>query len=304
MFPEKVDRFVDIFGGSGAVLLGRDPAKFEVYNDIDSELVNLFRVARNRIAELLLELDLLPLNSREEFDAWLHFHDGANDPTPHLATQFQIIDCLIPKEWAVALKAQLQLRVEYKDVRQASAFFQRTRHSYASSGRSFACQPLNIKCFFDQLEEMSKRLENVIVEHQSFERLIPHYDREDTFFYGDPPYCRSEYVYEADFGWEQHVLLRDTLAACKGKWLISQADFPEVRELFKDYFILEFKRVHSMAQRTNPGSQFGELLIGNYDLLEREKAVPAQMSFSELMGQPEDETQLLKERIIPCKNRK
>lgn len=46
----------------------------------------------------------------------------------------------------------------------------------------------------------------------------------------DPPYYKSEYVYEAEFGWAQHVLLRDTLANCKGKWLVSQSDFPEVRE--------------------------------------------------------------------------
>jgi len=114
---------------------------------------------------------------------------------------------------------------------------------------------------------------------------------------------KSEYVYETEFGWAQHVLLRDTLANCKGKWLVSQSDFPEVRELFKDYYILEFKRIHSMAQRTHPGSQFGELLIGNYDLLEREREQPEQMSMTEMLGQPIDNEQILKERIIPCRNR-
>ena len=60
------------------MLLGKEPSKFEVYNDIEGELVNFFRVVKNRPAELLLELDLLPLNSREEFTSWLHFHDGGN----------------------------------------------------------------------------------------------------------------------------------------------------------------------------------------------------------------------------------
>ena len=55
------------------MLLGKEPSKFEVYNDIEGELVNFFRVVKNRPAELLLELDLLPLNSREEFVSWLHF---------------------------------------------------------------------------------------------------------------------------------------------------------------------------------------------------------------------------------------
>ena len=46
------------------MLLGKEPGKFEVYNDIEGELVNFFRVVKNRPAELLMELDLLPLNSR------------------------------------------------------------------------------------------------------------------------------------------------------------------------------------------------------------------------------------------------
>lgn len=72
---KEFGRYIEIFGGSGAVLLGKEPSKFEVYNDIEGELVNFFRVVKNRPAELLLELDLLPLNSREEFASWLHLHD-------------------------------------------------------------------------------------------------------------------------------------------------------------------------------------------------------------------------------------
>ena len=60
MFPREFGRYIEIFGGSGAVLLGKEPSKFEVYNDIEGELVNFFRVVKNRPAELLLELDLLP----------------------------------------------------------------------------------------------------------------------------------------------------------------------------------------------------------------------------------------------------
>lgn len=146
---------------------------------------------------------------------------------------------------------------------------------------------------------MSRRLENVIIEQQSFEVLIPHYDREDSFFYGDPPYYDSEYVYDAEFGWDHHVLLRDTLAKCKGKWLVSQVDCQEIRYLFRDYQILDFKRIHPMVQKYAPGKQFGELLIGNYDLLEREREVPLQMSLNELLGETIPVEQILKERIIP-----
>ena len=288
------------------MLLGKEPSKFEVYNDIEGELVNFFRIVKNRPAELLLELDLLPLNSREEFASWLHFHDGGNEPNIHLPDQLEIIDRTTPTsllEEAEKLKASLRKRSDYRDVRQAAAYLMRVRNSYSSSGRSFACQPFSVRTLFTQILEMSRRLENVIIEQQSFEVLIPHYDREDSFFYGDPPYYDSEYVYDAEFGWDHHVLLRDTLAKCKGKWLVSQVDCKEIRYLFRDYQILDFKRIHPMAQKYAPGKQFGELLIGNYDLLEREREVPLQMSLNELLGESIPVEQILKERIIPCKKR-
>ena len=285
------------------MLLGKPESKFEVYNDIDGELVNLFRVIKNRPAELMLELDLLPLNSRAEFNQWLNFHNGGNDPSVHLGTQEMILDATLPKEWAEEMKKSLRRRANYGEVRQAAAFLMRIRNSYSSSGRSFACQPFNIRSLFDMIWEMSFRLANVIIEQQSFEVLIPHYDRVDSFFYGDPPYYDSEYVYEAEFDWDHHVLLKDTLAQCKGKWLISQVDCPEIRYLFKDYDILDFKRIHPMVQKYTPGKQFGELLIGNYDLLERERDVPLQMSLNELMGEPINVEQILKERVTSCKKR-
>ena len=203
------------------MLLGKEPSRFEVYNDIEGELVNFFRVVKNRPAELLLELNLLPLNSREEFASWLHFHDGGNEPTVHLPDQVEIIDRTTPAyllNEAEKLKASLRKRSDYRDVRQATAYLMRVRNSYSSAGRSFACQPFNVRTLFEQIWEMSFRLENVIIEQQSFEVLIPHYDREDAFFYGDPPYYDSEYVYDAEFNWDHHVLLRDTLAKCKPDW--------------------------------------------------------------------------------------
>ena len=270
---------------------------------MDGELVNCFRVIRNRPAEFLLDLGMLPLNSREEFNEWLRFQTLGCPPDIHIKSQEEIIDQLLQKEWAQALKEAMRKRTDYPEVRRAANYLKRVRNSYSSSGRSFACQPFDIRTLFDQIWEMSFRLGNVIIEQQSFEVLIPHYDREDAFFYGDPPYYDSEYVYDAEFSWDHHVLLRDTLARCKGKWLISQVDCPEIRYLFKDYEILDFQRIHPMVQKYAPGKQFGELLIGNYDLLEREREIPIQMSLNELLGESIPVEQILKERIIPCRNR-
>ena len=73
--------------------------------------------------------------------------------------------------------------------------------------------------------------------------------------------------------------LRDTVASMQGKFLLSYNDCPEIRELYEGFPVFDFTRVHSMAQRYEAGKEFKELLIGNYDLFEREKSKPTQMKF-------------------------
>ena len=63
--PLDAQHFCDVFGGSAAVLINRQPAPVETYNDIDSELVNFFRTLRDDSTELLRAISLTPF-SREE----------------------------------------------------------------------------------------------------------------------------------------------------------------------------------------------------------------------------------------------
>ena len=67
-FPIQYDRYIEPFGGSGAVLLGKEtPDKFEVYNDYNKNLVNLFRCMRERPMAFIKELGFLTLNARDDF---------------------------------------------------------------------------------------------------------------------------------------------------------------------------------------------------------------------------------------------
>ena len=64
----QYDRYIEPFGGSGAVLLGKEtPDKFEVYNDYNKNLVNLFRCMRERPMAFIKELGFLTLNARDDF---------------------------------------------------------------------------------------------------------------------------------------------------------------------------------------------------------------------------------------------
>ena len=68
LFPLKYERYIEPFGGSGAVLLGKPvPDKFKVYNDYNRNLITLFRCMRDRPVSVIRELGFLNLQSRDDF---------------------------------------------------------------------------------------------------------------------------------------------------------------------------------------------------------------------------------------------
>ncbi len=303
LFPLNYGRFIDVFGGSGSVLLGKptiDP--FEVYNDFDRNLVNLFRCMKERTMATIRELGFCHLNSREDFIAIRRFFDHEQFDDRYLAEELKLTEIIFPPVVATELK-EMRLRItkDY-DVRRAAMFLKLLRNSYSSGGKSFASQPFDIRKLFGLIQELETRMANVVIENQDFETLIRHYDRPDSFFYADPPYFSTEDMYDVDFGWDDHVRLRETLGNLKGKVLLSYNDCPEIRDLYAGFAIFDFSRTHPMAQRYEAGKEFKELLIANYDFYERENAKPKQLT---LFNTDDDESQdyekILKESIISCK---
>ena len=303
VFPMKYGRFIDVFGGSGSVLLGKPEIHpFEVYNDFDKNLVNLFRCMKERTMATVRELGFCNLNSREDFNAIRKFFEQREEFTDeYLSEELLLTELTLPPLQANELK-ELRTRItKDHDVRRAAMFLKLLRYSYSSSCKSFASQPFDIRKLFGLIKELENRMANVVVENQDFETLIKHYDRPDSFFYADPPYFSSEGMYEVGFGWDDHVRLRDTLKGIKGKFLLSYNDCPEIRELYDGFSLLDFSRTHAMVQRYEAGREFKELLIGNYDLYERQRNRPLQMNFFDLQEKNFDFQKILKESIVSCK---
>ncbi|WP_286439387.1 DNA adenine methylase, partial [Bacteroides acidifaciens] len=68
LFPENLERYIEVFGGGGSVLFSKDRhAPFEVYNDANGQLVNLFRCIRYHRGELQREIYGY-INAREIFE--------------------------------------------------------------------------------------------------------------------------------------------------------------------------------------------------------------------------------------------
>ena len=303
LFPVSYGRYIEPFGGSGAVLLGKPvPDKFEVYNDYNANLVNLFRCMRDRPLEFIRELGFLNLNARDDFLVLKRFFKKEEFNDEFLHRELELTNILLPELQAAELRELYRKPKEDYDLRRAVMFLKLIRYSYSSGGKSYACQPFNIASLFTLIEQLGRRMANAVIENQDFEVLIRHYDRSDAFTYCDPPYFTSEYVYECGFTWEDHLRLKSALAEAKGKWLVSYNDCPEIRELYRDYNQFGFTRVHSMVQKYEAGKEFPELLVGNYDFYERTREIPRQMTIFETGEMSAEETQkLLRECVIQCK---
>ena len=300
MFPLEYIRYIEPFGGSGAVLFGKKhPDNFEVYNDYNHNLVNLFQCMRDRPVALIEEISFFNLNSRDDFNRNKEFFKDEKFKDRFIEEEMEKIQLLFDKPTADELIELMTRRKLDYNLRRAAMFLKLLRYSYSSGGKSFACQPMNIRSLFGLIQDVSIRLNNAVIENQDFEVLIKHYDRDNAFFYCDPPYYSSEYVYQCGFTWDDHLRLKNTLANSKGKWLVSYNDCEEIRNLYDGYSFFDFTRLHNMKQRINAGEQFPELLISNYDMYERQRNRPLQLSLLDLTTEQQiDLEQILKECII------
>ena len=282
------------------MLLGKPPDKFEVYNDFDGDLVNLFRCMKERPLSVIRELGFLTLNSRDDFNVLKKFINQEEFTDAYLKEQMELSEILLKPPEDEEIRQLMRGKAEAYDVRRACAYLNLLRLSYSSGKKSFASQPFDVRRLFDLIWRTHNRLSNVIIENQDFETLTVHYDRSNTCFYYDPPYKMSEYVYGCGFTDEDHERLYRLICSVQGKVLLSYNDCEWVRKRYKDFQIFDFSRIHSMVQRYDAGKQFPELLIGNFDLFERERNKPFQLT---LFSDEEDfnNLKILKECILQCK---
>lgn len=255
LFPLYYERYIEVFGGGGWVLFHKPPGNdFEVYNDFNGLLTNLYRCVREKPNELIDALYFV-LNSREDFDI---------------------------------VKEALVRDSPTSDVIRASYFYQLIRYSYASGLTSFGSQPHDMWSNFPLIEQAHRRLCKVVVENKDFEKLIRQYDRPVSFFYADPPYFETEKYYknvgEDGFKKEDHIRLRDTLMGIEGKFLLSYNDCSFIRELYDapNIQIESYTRINNIKQRYDNGAQFPEILVANYDMHEREMNSPSQINLFEM----------------------
>lgn len=275
------------------MLFGRlpDPKVMEVYNDFNSNLSNLYACVKNHTMEFLRQLGFLPLNGRDEFLVLRRFLEGQEFNRTFLAQELELARHNLPLMEFEELRSLLLERAAPGDVQRAAAFYKVIRYSYGSGCTSFGCQSFDVRKTFHLIWQAADRLANTVIENKDFEALIRQYDRENAFLYCDPPYFMTEDHYEVEFPRQDHVRLRETLAGCQGKWMVSYNDCDYIRGLYEGFHITAVSRINNLAQRYDRGCEFPEVIITNYDPQERKKWGPQQMdlfSAGLLGGETED----------------
>lgn len=272
VLPEKPIQYLEPFGGSGAVLLSLPPnaGRLDIYNDLDSELVNLFLCVKEKSNVLMREMGFLPIHSRREFE---FYRDFVSHKDITLSNIYEELACLedrscFTEEQAEELRPIFQERLELYDIYRASAFARRAKGSFSATLNSFGVKAVDMVRFLCLFPEAAERLRNVVVENKDALLLIRERDRPGGVIYCDPPYRNAESMYRVSPKERRrllhfHVRLWQVLSACRGWVVLSYNDCPDIRRLYRNFYILAFRRSNPMAQKK--GAEYGELLITNYD---------------------------------------
>ncbi|KOQ70509.1 DNA adenine methylase [Stenotrophomonas maltophilia] len=235
-FPAH-ETYVEAFAGGAAALLMRPrPAPLEVLNDINSDLVCLYRCIRHHLDEFV-RMFRWSLVSRQMYE-WAHME------RPETLT----------------------------DIQRAARFYYLQKLSFGGKveGQTFGVVAagsgprLNLLRIEEELSAVHLRLANVVIEHLPWRDCIARYDRPGTLFYLDPPYWQTE-GYGVDFPWGEYERLSETLRGLQGKAVVSINDHPDIRRVFEGFDLVPLQIGYTVGGNQGRDRQFGELIIKTWD---------------------------------------
>ena len=224
--PHKI--YVELFGGGGAILLKKSRSYAEIYNDLDTDVVNLFRIVRDRGEELREKLYVTPY-SRDEY---LASFEDTGDP--------------LEQARRTVIRSYLgfgTVAVLCKEGEPHPGFKSNIKIAGTSPGPTWRGYP-------DALTGIIERLRGVVIENRNALDLIPVHDSNNTVFYADPPYLPSVRDPGKDYRFEMteedHIELAEKLNETKGAVLVSGYHSTLYDELYKGWAKSEKKAKTNM----------------------------------------------------------
>ncbi|MGM8931416.1 DNA adenine methylase [Salinicola halophyticus] len=226
-FPHagEYDTYIEPFGGSASVLMRKPRSQFEVYNDLDSEIVNVFRVLRDpESAQRLFDLLMLTPYARDEFD--LTYREESPDPVE---------------------QARRTVFRAFSGFGSAAATKGRTGFRGFSGSNGRGVNPAGYWSRYpDNLSSFCERLVGVVIENRSALDVMRDRDGERVLHYVDPPYVTSSRVMQAGDRYyrhemtdSQHVDLLDLLNELEGFVVLSGYRSPLYADRLKGWESVE-----------------------------------------------------------------
>jgi DNA adenine methylase len=228
--------YAEPFVGMGGVFLRRHfRPKLEVANDLNGEIVNLFRILQ-RHHQQLLDVMRFQIASRRDFDRLRQ-----TDPST------------------------------LTDLERAARFLFLQRLTFGGKpGGVFGVAPqhgprFSLSRLEPILEAAHERLEAVVFECLDWSELIRRYDTEGTLFYLDPPYAGGEDDYgKGMFATDHFARMAEQLATLKGAFIMSINDTPDVRAAFAVFHMDEVRLNYSVA--SSGATKARELVVSNREV--------------------------------------
>ncbi|EEO27148.1 DNA adenine methylase [Oxalobacter paraformigenes] len=190
--------YVEPFGGAAGVLLRKPRSYAEVYNDLDSDIVNFFRVLRDpETREKLTEALVLTPYSRNDF-----------------TIAFESTDDPVERARRTAIRAHMGFGSSGA-TKGMTGFRIDTKREYATAQHLWERYP-------DTIRTIGERFAGVLIENRPAVRVMLQHDTPATLHYVDPPYVHStrdksassRNYYRHEMTDEEHVKLLDTLKEC------------------------------------------------------------------------------------------
>lgn len=233
IFPEHTC-YVEPFAGGGALFFMRDePAKVEVLNDFNGELVNLYRVVQHHLEEFVKQFKWA-LISRQMF------------------------------QWEKTKRPET-----LTDIQRAARFYYLQKQAFGGKvdGQTFGvatttAPKLNLLRIEEELSAAHLRLSRVYVENLHWADCIARYDRPHSLFYLDPPYWETA-GYGNPFGIEEYVRIAEVMRTSQGKSILSINDHPDIREIFKG-FAFDVVGIQYSVGKVENRSKSSELIIRSW----------------------------------------
>jgi DNA adenine methylase len=226
--------YVEVFGGAGWVLFGKEMSRVEVYNDLDSELTNFFRVIKGCHKAFVQALDWI-LISRKLFFEFLTRQPEDLDEVQRAVRFYYIIKTSFGGKW-----------------NHPSFGYSKTKSS-----------SLDIEGLYETISAVHNRLRRVYIEEGTFQEVIRRYDGEETCFYLDPPYFGTAgYTHRMEP--DDYTELEKALAGIKGRFLLTINDCEAMRMVFRNYRIEEVEVPYSIGKSVKSRGRYGELIVMNY----------------------------------------